>query len=525
MNKRYYSMWFGAILILLASLLYYLLYGYTPMIDEYVFVQKVPAISADYTETVIPPNIAPLNFMVKEQGNQYCVKIYSAKGESIDVFSKTGRIVIPIGPWKKLLSANRGEKLYFDIYAKNKTNRWVRFQTIANRIAGEDIDGYLVYRKIHPSHSRWGKMGVYQRNLENYDESIVLHNMSFAKGCVNCHTFVGSSTDKMLLDIRSEKYSTSALLVVDGIVEKIGVKLGFTSWHPSGRVVACSINKPYLFFHSARTYVQDIVELDSALVYYLVNSRTLKTSPKISKKDRLETFPTWSPDGRYLYFCSALMLWSNQNKVPPDRYDEVGYDLMRVSYDLNRDQWGEPETILSSQDTGLSILQPRISPDGRWLLSCMCDYGTWAVHDPSSDLYITDLKAVQETSKYEYRRLDINSNRSESWHSWSSNSRWIVFSSKRQYGVFTRSYVSYVDEAGKVYKPLLLPQKNPSFYDSCLETYTMPEFVTQPVQVTGKRLGRAIRGSRKILTDMPITMATPKAGQITSYEDQLQERE
>jgi Tol biopolymer transport system component len=525
MKKRYHSIWFGTILILLVSLLYYISYGFAPMIDEYTSIQKNPVISPDYTDTVIPPNIAPLNFMVKEDGNQYCAKIYSVNGAGIDVSSKTGRIVIPIGPWKKLLNANRGEKLYFDIYVKDKTERWIRFHTITNRIADEDIDNFLVYRKIHPSHSRWGRMGVYQRNLENYDESIVLTNMSFAKGCVNCHTFMGNSTDKMLLDIRSKKYGTSALLVVDGVVEKLGVKLGFTSWHPSGRVVACSINKPYLFFHSARNYVQDIVELDSALVYYLVDSKTLKTSPKISRKDRLETFPTWSPDGRNLYFCSAPMLWSSQSQIPPDRYNEVRYDLMRVSYDLDNDQWGEPGTVLSSQDTGLSILQPRISPDGRWLLSCMCDYGTWAVHNPGSDLYITDLKAAKKMGKYEYRRLDINSNQSESWHSWSSNSRWIVFSSKRQYSVFTRSYISYVDETGKVYKPLLLPQKNPSFYDSCLETYTIPEFVTQPVQVTEKKLDRVIRGSRKIPTDMPITMATPSAEQVTSYENQLQERE
>jgi hypothetical protein len=525
MKKRYHSSWFGAILILLAGLLYTLRYNYTPAIDGYILVQKIPAISADYTETVIPPNIAPLNFTIREQGKQYCVKIYSEEGVGIDVFSRTGRILIPVGPWKKLLSANRGKKLYFDIYAKDKMNRWVRFQTITNMIAGEDVDDFLVYRKIHPSHSRWGKMGVYQRNLENYDESLVLHNRSFAQGCVNCHTFAGNCTDKMLLDIRSQKYGTSALLAVNGAVEKIGVKLGFTSWHPSGRVIVCSINKPYLFFHSARNYVQDIVELDSALVYYLVDSKTLKTSPKISKKDRLETFPTWSPDGRYLYFCSAPVLWSNENKVPPDRYEEVKYDLMRVSYDLDRDQWGEPENVLSAKEIGLSILQPRISPDGRWLLSCMCDYGTWAVHNPSSDLYITDLKAATETGKYEYRRLDINSNQSESWHSWSSNSRWIVFSSKRQYGVFTRSYISYVDETGKVYKPGLLPQKDPSFYDSCLKTYTIPEFVTRPVQITGKQLGRVIRNARKIPADMPITMATPKAEQISRCEDQLQERE
>jgi len=75
-----------------------------------------------------------------------------------------------------------------------------------------------------------------------------------------------------------------------------------------------------------------------------------------------------------------------------------------------------------------------------------------------------------------------------------------------------RSYFSYVDQTGKVYKPILLPQKDPTFYDSCLKTYSVPELVTQPVQATGEKLARVIRGSRKISVDMPITMATPKAG-------------
>jgi hypothetical protein len=63
-----------------------------------------------------------------------------------------------------------------------------------------------------------------------------------------------------------------------------------------------------------------------------------------------------------------------------------------------------------------------------------------------------------------------------------------------------------------VYKPILLPQKDPLFYDSCLKTYNLPELVNEPVQVTGEKLARVIRGSRKITVDMPITMATPKAG-------------
>ncbi|MHC4912840.1 MAG: TolB family protein, partial [Planctomycetota bacterium] len=438
-KHRFYISAFAAILLFSVLFFYHLLPARTPVIDQYVSVDKTPHIRPDYTDTVIPPNIAPLNFLIKEPAAQYLIKIYSTTGDSIDVFSKTPGVIIPIRPWKKLLTANRGGNLYFDVYTKNKTGQWVRFKTITNTIANENIDPYLVYRKIRSVHSSWKGMGIYQRNLQNFDESLVLNNRFHEGVCLNCHAFANNRADKMAVGFRSSKYGSSALLVEDGTAKKLGTKFTYTAWHPSGRLVAYSYNNVRQFFHTARREIREVVDLDSLLAYYLTDSQTIKTSPNISKKDRLETYPTWSPDGRYLYFCSAPILWSDRHKVPPQHYDEVRYDLQRIIYDLEKDQWGDLETVLSAEDTGLSILEPRISPDGRWLLCCMSDYGSFPVYYQSSDLYLIDLKSAEQTGRFNYRRLDINSDKSESWHSWSSNSRWIVFSSKRDYGLFTRS--------------------------------------------------------------------------------------
>ncbi|MHC4719542.1 MAG: TolB family protein [Planctomycetota bacterium] len=523
-KRRYRILLFGAIPILLAALLYYFHNDHTLIVDEYISVNKLPRIRPDYTETVIPPNIAPLNFVVQEQGSQYYVKIYSTAGESIDLFSKTGRIYIPMSRWRRLLTANRGSKLYFDVYARDQTNRWVRFKTVTNTIATENIDAYLVYRKIRSVHSSWKRMGIYQRDLENYDEVTVLENRFHEGVCINCHSFRSNHTDRVSIGIRSARYGSSALLVEDGLAEKLGTKFTYTAWHPSGRLMAYSFNKVRQFFHSAASEVRDVVDLDSALFYYLVDSKTVKTLSEISKKDRLETYPAWSPDGRYLYFCSAPMLWSDRDEVPPVHYDQVKYDLMRISYDLERDQWGQLETVLSAEDTGLSILEPRISPDGRWLLFCMSNYGSFPVYQQSSDLYLMDLEDARQTGRFEYRRLLINSDESETWHSWSSSGRWIAFSSKRDYGLFTRTYFSYVDQQGRVYKPLLLPQKDPTFYDYCLKTYSVPELVVEPVRVKKDKLARVVRGSHKVPIDMPITMATPGAEGRPGYGP-WQERE
>ncbi|MHC4259766.1 MAG: TolB family protein [Planctomycetota bacterium] len=503
-------------------------------ITQYNSIDRPARVQPDHAGSVIPPNIVPLNFVVKEDGSGYFVRIHSRKGNPIEILSKKPTILIPKKAWHELLDLNRDQQLSVDIFIRSKAatsstdgknEQWSRYQTLTSKIAHEDIDAFLVYRRIRPGHRTWRDMGIYQRNLNSFDESVVLSNGYFKRGCVNCHAFCGNRTEKMLIGIRSADYGSSALLVEGNKIHKIGTKFGYTSWHPSGQIAAFSVNKVRQIFHSAASEVRDVMDFDSLMAYYLVDSKTVKTTPNLSRKDRLETYPAWSPDGRYLYFCSAPVTWSDKTIVP-ESYDQIRYDLVRTGYDIDRDQWGPLESVLSAEDTGLSILLPRISPDGRWLLFCMCNYGCFPVYQHSSDLYMMDLEAAKQTGEYKYSRLNINSSESESWHSFSSNSRWIVFSSKRGSGVFTRVYIAYVDESGKVHKPIRLPQKDPTYYDSCLWTYSVPELITGPVRATKEKLGRVVRSSEKISVKIPITMATPKTGEPPEYQEPWQtERE
>jgi len=504
-------------------------------ITQYRSIDRPAKVRPDFAGSVIPPNIAPLNFIIQQDGSGYLVKIHSRTGNPIEIFSRNSTILIPERSWHKLLNSNRGQQLNIDIYVKSSVGassttkgenvEWSRFQTLTARIAAEDIDTFLVYRKIRPGHRIWRDMGIYQRNLGNFDETLILDNGYFKRGCVNCHTFCSNRTEKMLLGIRSVDYGSSALLIEGDKVRKIGTKFGYTSWHPSGKIAVFSVNNVRQIFHSAASEVRDVLDFDSLISYYVVESKNVKTAPNLARKDRLETYPAWSADGKYLYFCSAPLTWTDKTVVP-ESYDQIRYDLVRTSYDIDSDQWGPLETVLSAEDTGLSILLPRISPDGRWLLFCMCDYGCFPVYRRSSDLYMMDLEEAKQTGQYKYRRLDINSDDSESWHSFSSNSRWIAFSSKRDSGVFTRTYIAYVDKSGKVHKPIRLPQKDPAYYDSCLWTYSVPELVTEPVRATKEKLGRVVRGSEEIPIKMPITMATPKADEPSDYQEPWQtERE
>jgi len=526
MKKRYYYLLFFCMMLASVTAVaeFYVLSTKSPPIENYVDINRSPVISPDYTQTVIPPNIAPLNFMVNEKASRYFVRIYSEKSPSIDLFSSTGKIVIPIRSWKKLLNTNPGKKLYFDIYILDQKNQWQKFLPITNTIAMENIDPFIAYRKIYPVHGSWRQMGIYQRDLQAYNEKRIFDNRFHEGVCINCHTFLNNKTQKMFIGTRSAKYKSNALLAQNSDLSKIDAKFGYTSWHPSGKLAAYSVNKVHQFFHTAQSEVRGVIDMDSYLAYYILDSQKVKTSPMIAKKDRLESYPCWSPDGKHLYFSSAPMLWTDRDRIPPESYDQVKYDLMRISYDIEKDRWGTLETVLSAEDTGKSALQPRISPDGRWLIFTMCNYGSFPVYHETSDLYLLDLREAQRTGRFEYRRLNINSEKSESWHSFSSNSRWLAFSSKRRNGVFTRIYFSYIDEDGRLHKPILMPQKDPQFYDYTLKTYSVPELIAEPVRTTPEDFGRVVRAKANIPVDIPVTMATPKAGKISPTEP-WQERE
>ena len=255
--------------------------------------------------------------------------------------------------------------------------------------------------------------------------------------------------------------------------------------------------------------MRDIVDVDSWIGYYTLDSNIVKTIPQLSQKNWLENYPTWSPDGKYLYFTNTYKLWEKIETLPPEHFNDSKYSLYRISYDIDTDEWGEVEPILLSEETGLSLNQPRISPNGKWVTFSLCEYSCWPSYHPDSDLYILDLQKTESTGKAQYHKMEVSSSECESWHSWSSNSKWILFSSKKNNPLFNRTYITYVYEDGSLGKAFVLPQRDPAFYDGDLNTYTIPELVSEPVHHTGETLAKVIRNPQTVDLDMPITGASP----------------
>ena len=467
--------------------------GDNPDTYQVVELTRAPKIFPDYSDIVVPPNSAPLNFRIHETGKSFRVKVHFQDEDPLIIRSSRKKIQFPQKAWSRLLKRNRGRSFQIEVDVLDENRIWRRFKQIENRIAEEPIDGYLVYRRMMPIHNFWGSMGIYQRNLGNFEEKPLLLNRTIKNGCINCHIFYQNKPDRMVLHTRG-RIGAGMLIAQGDSVIKVDTRTPFNngpvvfrSWHPNGNILATSVNQFIQFFH-ATGESREVCDLSSDLLLYFFDNRSMSTVPSIASPDRMETFPCWTPDGRTLYFSSAPSIYSYRTEVSDDistMYSRVRYDMKKIAYDPESGTWGELRTVLSSEETDRSVLMPKISPDGRTLLFCMADYGGFPVMLSSSDIYIMDLASGT------YYKPDINSDQAESNYTWSSKSRWFVFCSKRLDGLTSQPYFCYVDGDGKASKPFLLPQEDPDFYDKCLDTFNVPEFVTGPVKTSWQDLARA----------------------------------
>ena len=97
------------------------------------FQEDLPRIEPDYTGITIPPNIAPMNFIIKEEGSAYYARFSFTENPEMKVKSKSGLIQIPLSKWIRMVRTKRGKDLKIDIFLKDKSGQWKRFRTITNK--------------------------------------------------------------------------------------------------------------------------------------------------------------------------------------------------------------------------------------------------------------------------------------------------------------------------------------------------------------------------------------------------------
>jgi len=483
MCLRNYSRW---ILILVIQFIWIGCDGPVSLGEEPMgSLERTPAIFPDYSNITIPMNIAPLNFEVKEEGERFRALLKGADGKAIKLKSKGSLFRIPRRPWGRFLKANQGSEFTVTILQK-ANNRWTGYLPFVIHVAREPIDPYLVYRLIPPGYETWSAMGLFERNLTTFREKPIIENKNIDDNCVNCHSFSNGNSENMLFHIRGS---------MGGTIIKLGDEIGkvdlkreetlsagvYPSWHPSGKYIAFSTNRIEQYFHARPEKTIEVLDRQSDLILYNTANEVITHVPGTEGDRYMETYPSWSPDGRSLYFSRT-----DANATTP--FDSIRYDIYRIEFDPEDGTFGKTEPVLLASEQAKSASFPRISPDGNYLLCTLHDYGTFPIWHKEADLCLVDLS----TGKIEVQE-SVNSDDTDSYHSWARNSRWIVFSSRRYDGRYTKLYISYMNTEGQFQKPFLLPQKDPGMYDSFFYSYNRPELITGPIEVKPRSWVQAAR--------------------------------
>ena len=465
-------------------------------------VDELPQIYPDYVDVTVPVGIAPLNFaMADDSVTAVYVEVKGGKGDALHAEGEYADF--DMNEWHQLLADNQGGNLTFTVYAE-KSGYWKRYRDFQIQISSSPLDEWgITYRRIPPGYEMYGQMGLYQRDLSTFDETTLVENSWSLGTCVNCHTANATNPDQYVFHARGDhgatvvsKERSSKERSVEALQSKndsLGGSMVYPYWHPDGRYLAFSTNKTSQMFHLSGPKRIEVYDSQSDVFVYDTETYTILADTLIMKKMWAENTPAFSPDGRWLYFTTA------RRQIYPTDYTKELYSLCRVSFDASTGRIGQRvDTLVNARLTGKSVTWPRPSYDGRYVMYTQVDFGYFSVWHPEADLWLLDLQTGIT------RPVDeVNTQRAESLHSWSTNSRWFLFTSRRDDGLYTRVYFASIDEQGHVSKPFMLPQRNPKdYYRRLLDSYNTPDFCLRPVSTDTRSVISRLQSSERIATKL-----------------------
>ena len=443
------------------------------------------AIYPDYMGVTVPSNIAPLNFHYTAEGVRKVLTTVSCNDVLHQFDGK--EVVWDLQQWKDLLASAEGDTLFFSSEISLKKGRKVALEWEVY-VSADRIDPYLSYRLIEPGYEVWHEVEIRERCLEDFGERVLSDWRHTGNSCMNCHIHSQARADLSMFYVRGR--NGGAFLNRNGELRKLSLRAKdmvsgtvYGEIHPSGRYGVFSSNIIIPGFHTQGSRRLEVYDTESDMAIADFDKNEMTVPPALARKDVLETFPVFSADGRSIYYCAADTL-----PLPRD-IERLRYSLMKVSFDEATGRTGrEVEVIWDAQEHEGSVCHPKCSPDGKWIMYTVADYGTFPIWHTECQLEMMDLQTGETV------RMDAaNSDRSDTYHSWSSDSRWFVFASKRGDGKYGKPYFCHIDADGRLTKPFVLPQEDPWHYENTLRSFNIPDLSDGPVNFDAETIGRMVR--------------------------------
>lgn len=464
-----------------------LLASCTPTPTSVINAVKEANIYPDYQNITIPINIAPLNFLLRGDSVKAISVVAQGKTENITVNARGNQVRFPMKKWKRLLQESIGDTVQVEVMAKINSE-WIAYPSFYWYVSRDSIDSYLSYRLIEPGYEVWNRLHIKERCLESFDEKTLADNKLLGGKCMNCHVYGGNNGKLSMFHLRGKGGGT--ILNQEGRIRKLTLKNDemisaavYGGFHPSGKYGVFSTNIIIPAFHSTNNNRLEVYDTQSDLAIADFENNRMITSPLVNDSLSLETFPTFSADGQTVFFCSAPAI------ALPDSIRHMRYSLCSIDFDAEDGTWGnQVDTLWNADEMNGSVCYPKTSPDGRYILYTVANYGTFPIWHKEANLQLMDLNTRHIDSLSE-----VNSDRSDTYHSWSANSKWFAFASKRGDGQYGRVYFAHIDEHGKVGKPFVLPQANPEHDDLNLKSYNIPELSVSEVPFDANLLESIVR--------------------------------
>jgi Flp pilus assembly protein TadD len=398
--------------------------------------------------------------------------------------------------WKQIKQASLERDAEVVVAANNRQKGVASTARVHIRTSKDEVGDSLFYREVplpfltavrDPSRIRW-RFGTID---EQAGPPIVLQNLPV---CGNCHSFADNgSTLGLDVDYGNDKGAYAVLPVSKHMVlddakiitwddykrEDGELTFGLLSRvSPTGRYVISTVKDRSVFVAMPDLmFSQLFFPIKGILVVYDRETKAFTALPGADDPKYVQTNAVWSPDGKEIVFARSTAYRAKRleqknsaivdNKDVPEFTEQkqpFRYDLYRIPF--NEGKGGTPQPLTGASNDGMSNFFPKYSPDGKWIVFCKAR--SYMLLQPDSELYIVPAAGGVA------RRLRYNTARMNSWHSWSSNSRWLVFSSKVN-TAYTQLFLTHIDENGNDSPPVLLER-----FTSPDRAANIPEFVKLP---------------------------------------------
>jgi tetratricopeptide (TPR) repeat protein len=432
--------------------------------------------------SIFPPEIVPPVFRWKDStaSDEWLVSIGYEGSDRRDSYFIHSTVWEPSDrQWASIKRNSLGKKAHVTVIGRQAHGDDKSFSRgdIVITTSKDPIGDPLFYREVvlpfgdavkDPSRIRWRFGSIAERKMP----PVVLENLPV---CGNCHSF---SSDGKILGMDIDYANDKGAYTVTEVKKEMNLVTGdIITWSdfkrdpenptfgllsqvsPDGRFVVSTVKDRSVFVAKPdMMFSQLFFPIQGILAVYATGAKTFSALPGADDTAFVQSNPSWSPDGRYIVFArSAVYHLKNLRDrkkalLSAEECEEFlsnqklfKFDLYRLPF--NNGRGGAAEPLPGASHNGISNYFARYSPDGKWIVFCRAS--SFMLLQPDSRLYI------MPAAGGEARLMRCNTSRMNSWHSWSSNSRWLVFASKKN-TAYTQLFLTHIDEQGMDAPPVLL---------------------------------------------------------------------